>query len=120
MKQNPSILNTEIVLNRLNGDQFLFDALYRIYLKQIRNYMQEFEKSLRKGDFQQIAAISHSLKSCFQAIGAELCDKTNQLLFNAIVTGTLEKVPQLFITLSHELDRLFLSLSEKGLDEYSD
>jgi len=84
--------------------------------------MPEIEKSLRKGDFQQIVASSHSLslKSFFQAIGAELYDKTNQLLFNAIEIDTLEEVPPLFVVLNDELDRLFLSLYEKGLDDYSD
>jgi len=73
MKQNRLILNTESVKKRLNGDSFLFEALYRIYTKQIKIYMQDIENSLNIADHQHLASCTHSLESCFQTVGAELC-----------------------------------------------
>ncbi|ETR70503.1 MAG: hypothetical protein OMM_08768 [Candidatus Magnetoglobus multicellularis str. Araruama] len=111
-KQSLSIINTESVTKRLNGDTFLIDALYRIYPKQIRYYMQDIEESLQNENFCQIAANSHSLKSCFQAVGAEFCEDTNQRLLNAIRTEKLENVPQLVKNLRNEMEKLFILINK--------
>jgi HPt (histidine-containing phosphotransfer) domain-containing protein len=112
MKQSLSIINTESVTKRLNGDTFLIDALYRIYPKQIRTYMQDIEESLQNENFCQIAANSHSLKSCFLAVGAELCEDTNQRLLNAIRTEKLENVPHLVKNLKNEMEKLFILINK--------
>jgi len=57
MKQSLSILKTESVTKRLNGDKFLIDALYRIYPKQIRNYMQDIEESMQNEIFFKLRQI---------------------------------------------------------------
>ena len=73
--------------------------------------MQDIEESLQNENFCQIAANSHSLKSCFQAVGAELCEDTNQRLMNAIRTEKWENIAQLVKNLKNEMEKFFLVIN---------
>ncbi|MBF0450721.1 MAG: Hpt domain-containing protein [Candidatus Magnetomorum sp.] len=115
MKQTRSILNTELVMNRLNGDQFLFKALYRIYPKQIKSYMQDIEKSMANEDFLQLATFAHSLESCFMTLGAELCEDANKRLSKELKTGKWDNIPIFVEMLKNELDQFLLTLTKTGI-----
>jgi len=115
MKQKRSILNTECVLKRLNGDLILFKALYPIYIKQIKIYFKDITKSMEHGDYKKIASYSHSLKSCFQTVGAELCEDLNKCLLNEATSGELHKIPQIVKRLENELTQLFEKCTQEGL-----
>ncbi|KPA08970.1 Hpt protein [Candidatus Magnetomorum sp. HK-1] len=108
LQQNKLILNIKSVMIRLDGNQFLLKELYRIYLKQIKIYMQDIEKSLAEGDFNQMATCSHSLKSCFQSIGAELCEDVNDKISKQLKTGDFVPISKLIESLKNHLEQVFM------------
>jgi len=115
MKKSQSIINTQSVMKRMDGNQYFFKALYKIYPKQIKNYMQDIQKALSNNDLKQLALCSHSLESCLQAVGAELCVDANKRLSRGLQTGEMNNITKSVNILKNEIDQFFSNIQKLGL-----
>ena len=77
--------------------------------------MHDIEKALINNDLKQLDAISHSLKSCLQAVGAELCEDANKRLCRGLQTGEMKNITKSVNTLKNEIDQFFTTIQKVGL-----
>jgi len=116
MKKKRLIINTATVIKRMNGNQFLIKELYRIYLEQINEYIQNIQESFVNRDFNQISDYCHSLETCLQSVGADRCEDTNNTLSYQIKTGKINSVSDTIDELIKEFNILFLKYNDTNFE----
>ena len=71
MKLSGEVLNVEMALTRLDGDQELYNELLALYLRELPKLGESLKIALLSGDISQIATAAHTLKGASSNLGAE-------------------------------------------------
>ena len=96
-------LNKQAALDRLGGDEELFNTVCGIYLKESPDKIKNLECLDPKNDLGKLASSAHSIKGNCATIGAELCQNAAYNLEMAARRGQWQEVPELIKRLKAEM-----------------
>ncbi len=74
------VLETKDTLERMAGDMEFLRELYTIFLEELPERVAALEAAVSAKDMEQVAKVSHSLKSTAGTIGAIACQKCAEKL----------------------------------------
>ncbi|MCP4105185.1 MAG: response regulator [Desulfobacteraceae bacterium] len=67
------VLNREMALNYIGGDEELLKQLFKIFIETAPETIERLREAVMNNDTKEIARHAHSLKGPFGSIGAEYC-----------------------------------------------
>jgi len=99
-KNNALLLfDKKTLLERLEGDESLYQDLIQGFLSDIPIQISKLEKSLEFGDLKTAERLAHTLKGAFSNVGAQLLQKIATELELFIVNDDSEKIDNQVIVL---------------------
>ena len=100
------ILNSQATLNRLNNDKEFVGLLYKTFLEELDERMQQFNAAVAEDDLDQALKRAHSLKGAAATIDAERVRNASFAMEMAARENQLDSIPDLFEALKAELSLL--------------
>ncbi|MCP4347442.1 MAG: response regulator [Desulfobacterales bacterium] len=67
------VLNREMALNYIGGDEELLKQLFKIFIETAPETIERLREAVMSNDTKEVARHAHSLKGPFGSIGAEFC-----------------------------------------------
>jgi HPt (histidine-containing phosphotransfer) domain-containing protein len=106
MKDNPSILNPNVMQDLLGDEPELIAQFEKDFVEQARISLKALATHYNDREFEELKQGAHFLKTSAKAIGAEdVAEKLQQIEFAAI-SQDLNKIKQLIIQLKFSLQTL--------------
>ncbi|KPA16036.1 Multi-sensor hybrid histidine kinase [Candidatus Magnetomorum sp. HK-1] len=100
------LFNKKNLLERLEGDEALYQELMQGFLADIPVQINKLEKALDFDDLQTAAQVAHTLKGAFSSVGAQLLQKVSNELEEVIKKDDSEKIKQFIIQLKVSLNQI--------------
>ena len=89
---NLPLLNTAAPLGRLDGDSTLLRTLRQMFADDLPGHRENLLAALRESDLEQIARLTHSLRSTSASIGAIRLAELARLVSSAAYSDDREQV----------------------------
>jgi CheY-like chemotaxis protein len=108
----PEILNLDLLLARVDGDQDLLQELIEVFLEENPRMLQEVRDAVGRNDAERLKIAAHTLKGAVGNFGAEAPVTAAQQLEIMGKTGTLAQAPETLDRLEASLARLVPALEQ--------
>ena len=116
-KQNgdEELINWEKALQHVEGDEEFLKEIYEIFLEEIPERIETFQKTLEKNDIDKMVSLAHSLKGVALTIGADFCHSLSAELENAARNSNEHRVRELYAQLESLLREIEVHISNMDL-----
>ena len=105
-QKNRISMDTNVIMNRFDGDENLFFELFEMFIEQLKDKIEQFEKLVKNYIPGEIAKLAHSLKGSAGIVGAERCGLLAEHLEKADENQDLYSANKVLSGLTDELVRL--------------
>lgn len=68
---NPYVLNRQMILDRLGGDEEIFAVMVDMYLQDVESYAEKLGQTLAEEDAESLQREAHTIKGLFATFGDE-------------------------------------------------
>lgn len=110
---DPAPLDTVNALRRLGGDELLLKDLYRTFLGDYEEKVENIERALASQQAEDLRFHAHALKGIVAAIGGERCRSLALQLENAGAHAELQTAQILYEELLSALSELVMSIKKR-------
>jgi len=112
---DPSIFDSEKLLNDLQSDRKLFTEILGVFMSDAEDQIDAITDSLEKADAVELRSHSHTLKGSAANIGAKALSNASARLENLARSGDLGNGATLLAVLEHEFGKLRTRLKNEGI-----
>ena len=111
------VLNKELAVGRLDGDEELWRELILMCLEEVQQYVLEIESALSLGDAETAFRHAHTLKSASANIGAVRVSEISRVMEKACRESNLNEAREGLPVLAEEVVGLLSECKRAGLTE---
>lgn len=104
-ESSQSTFDRNVLLERVDGDEELYQEIIDLFLEDAPNQLKLIEKAVKENDFSTIQRQAHTLKGEAGNIGANMLFQISRDMEEAVKNGDAEKVPQLLYLMKAEFEK---------------
>jgi HPt (histidine-containing phosphotransfer) domain-containing protein len=109
------LFNWDKALQHVEGDVDFLKEIYEIFLEEIPERIEAFQKALDENDIDRIVSLAHSLKGVSLTVGAYSCHELSAELEKAARKYDEKRVRELYRQLETLLRKIEVRISHMNL-----
>lgn len=107
-----SLLDRQFALQRMGGDQEIFDELIQLFFEQYPLTLQELQQARADNDLKALGLQAHNLKNIYKTVGAESCGNICTAMEKAAIEQKPEEIETLLQLLQQETVQIVAMLRD--------